>query len=59
MDPAICDDLGGCYDTIPVPRPESAYEIVIDGHTYTVHPDIPEYTVSLETLYSWGELERK
>jgi len=58
MDPAICEGMGGCYDVIPAPRPESAYEIVVDGTTYTVYPDVPEYTVSLDTLYSWGELKQ-
>ncbi len=59
MDPAICADVGGCWDDTPAYVPPSAYEVVVDDMTFTIIPDVPEYTVDRETLYSWGELKRR
>jgi len=58
MDPAICNDIGGCWNEIVPPRPESAYEILVDKTTFTVYPEVPEFTVDRETLYEWGSLKR-
>ena len=59
MDPAICIAIGGCTPEVTPPRPESAYELVVEGTTFTVYPEVPEYTIDMETLYAWGELKRK
>jgi hypothetical protein len=53
-----CVQDGGCAVHPALPPPSSAYEVVVEQTTFTVWPDVPEFTVNLETLYQWGDLKR-